>query len=164
MKLNDLISSLQELEKVVGNVDTVLYAYGGDYGGFLYPSDAILGKTLIIKDENISSVFPQFPNYHIENCGVEKDTKNLAVLSFKYSIEVDEIRNDYEKFDLDFIAGEIIDTSLEKDPNKKEKLLSNLEWLEKASVFDFKKNNMKVIKTYFEEENVSPNIWVNVRR
>ena len=155
MKLNDLISSLQELEKVVGNVDTVLYAYGGDHGGFLYPSDAILGKTLIIKDENISSVFPQFPNYHIENCGVEKDTKNLAVLSFKYSIEVDEIRNDYERFDWDFIAGEIIDASLEKDSNKKEKLLSNLKWLEKASVFDFKKNNMKVIKTYFEEENTS---------
>ena len=155
MKLNDLISSLQELEKVVGNVDTVLYAYGGDYGGFLYPSDAILGKTLIIKDENISSVFPQFPNYHIENCGVEKDTKDLAVLSFKYSIEVDEIRNDYERFDWDFIAGEIIDTALEKDPNKKEKLLSNLKWLEKVSIFDFKKNTIKVAKTYFEEENVS---------
>ena len=155
MKLNDLISSLQELEKVVGNVDTVLYAYGGDHGGFLYPSDAILGKTLIIKDENISSVFPQFPNYHIENCGVEKDTKNLAVLSFKYSIEVDEIRNDYERFDLDFIAGEIIDTSLEKDPNKKEKLLSNLKWLEKASIFDFKKNTIKVAKTYFEEKTSS---------
>ena len=152
MKLNDLISSLQELEKVVGNVDTVLYAYGGDYGGFLYPSDAILGKTLIIKDENISSVFPQFPNYHIENCGVEKDTKNLAVLSFKYSIEVDEIRNDYERFDLDFIESEIIDASLEKDSNKKEKLLNNLKWLEKASIFNFKKNTIKVAKTYFEEK------------
>ena len=155
MKLNDLISSLQELEKVVGNVDTVLYAYGGDYGGFLYPSDAILGKTLIIKDENISSVFPQFPNYHIENCGVEKDTKNLAVLSFKYSIEVDEIRNDYERFDLDFIESEIIDASLEKDSNKKEKLLNNLKWLEKASIFNFKKNTIKVAKTYFEEKTSS---------
>ena len=152
MKLNDLISSLQELEKVVGNIETVLYAYGGDHGGFLYPSDAILGKTLIIKDENISSVFPQFPNYDIKNCGVEKDTKNLAVLSFKYSIEVDEIRNDYERFDLDFIKSETIDASLEKDPNEKEKLLNNLKWLEKASVFDFEKNTMKVIKTYFEEE------------
>ena len=152
MKLNDLISSLQELEKEVGNIETVLYAYGGDHGGFLYPSDAILGKTLIIKDENISSVFPQFPNYDIKNCGVEKDTKNLAVLSFKYSIEVDEIRNDYERFDLDFIKSETIDASLEKDPNEKEKLLNNLKWLEKASVFDFEKNTMKVIKTYFEEE------------
>ena len=76
-------------------------------------------------------------------------------MSFKYSIEVDEIRNDYEKFDLDFIESEIIDASLEKDSNKKEKLLSNLKWLEKASVFDFKKNNMKVAKTYFEEENTS---------
>ena len=85
MKLAELIDSLQRLEKEVGNIETVLYAYGGDYGGFLYPSDAILGKTLIIKDENISSVFPQFPNYHIENCGVEKDTKNLAVSSFKYA-------------------------------------------------------------------------------
>lgn len=157
MKLAELIDSLQRLEKEVGNIETVLYAYGGDHGGFLYPSDAILGKTLIIKDENISSVFPQFPNYHIENCGVEKDTKNLAVLSFKYSIEVDEIRNDYEKFDLDFIAGEIIDTSLEKDSNEKEKLLSNLKWLEKASIFDFKKNTIKVAKTYFGEENISPN-------
>ena len=155
MKLAELIDSLQRLEKEVGNIETVLYAYGGDHGGFLYPSDAILGKTLIIKDENISSVFPQFPNYHIENCGVEKDTRNLAVLSFKYSIEVDEIRNDYERFDLDFIESEIIDASLEKDPNKKEKLLSNLKRLEKSSVFDFKKNNMKVIKTYFEEENTS---------
>ncbi len=34
MKLNNLISSLQELEKVVGNIDTVIYAYGGDHGGF----------------------------------------------------------------------------------------------------------------------------------
>ena len=155
MKLVELIDSLQRLEKEVGNIETVLYAYGGDHGGFLYPSDAILGKTLIIKDENISSVFPQFPNYHIENCGVEKDTKNLAVLSFKYSIEVDEIRNDYDKFDLDFIESKIIDASLEKDSNKKEKLSNDLKWLEKASVFDFEKNNMKVIKTYFEEENTS---------
>ena len=152
MKLAELIDSLQRLEKEVGNIETVLYAYGGDYGGFLYPGDAILGKTLIIKDENISSVFPQFPNYDIKNCGVEKNTKDLAVLSFKYSIEVDEIRNDYERFDLDFIKSETIDASLEKDSNEKEKLLNNLKWLEKASVFDFEKNTMKVIKTYFEEE------------
>ena len=125
--------------------------------GFYIPSDAILGKTLIIKDENISSVFPQFPNYHIENCGVEKDTKNLAVLSFKYSIEVDEIRNDYERFDLDFIAGEIIDASLEKDSNKKEKLLNNLKWLEKASIFNFKKILLRLQKLILEEENISPN-------
>lgn len=76
-------------------------------------------------------------------------------MSFKYSIEVDEIRNDYEKFDLDFIESKIIDESLEKDSNKKEKLSNDLKWLEKASVFDFKKNTMKVIKTYFEEENAS---------
>ena len=43
------------------------------------------------------------------------------------------------------------------DSNKKEKLLSNLKWLEKASIFDFKKNTIKVAKTYFGEENVSPN-------
>lgn len=155
MKLRELIDSLQRLEKEVGNMETVLYAYGGDHGGFLYPSDAILGKALIIKNENISSVFPQFPNYNIENCGVEKDTKNLAVLSFKYSIEVDEIRNGYERFDLDFIASGVNDASLEKNSNKKEKLLNNLEWLEKASIFDFEKNTRKVAKTYFEEENAS---------
>ena len=68
---------------------------------------------------------------------------------------MDEIRNDYEKFDLDFIESEIIGASLEKDSNKKEKLSNDLKWLEKASVFDFKKNTMKVIKTYFEEENAS---------
>ena len=39
MKLAELIDSLQRLEKEVGNIETVLYAYGGDYGGFLYPSD-----------------------------------------------------------------------------------------------------------------------------
>ena len=58
---------------------------------------------------------------------------------------------------MDFIAGEIIDTTLEKDSNEKEKLLSNLKWLEKASIFDFKKNTIKVAKTYFGEENISPN-------
>ena len=31
----------------------------------------------------------------------------------------------------------------------------NLKWLEKASIFDFKKNTIKVAKTYFGEENVS---------
>ena len=40
-----------------------------------------------------------------------------------------------KRFDLDFIAGEIIDTSLEKDSTKKKKLLSNLKWLEKSKYF-----------------------------
>ena len=35
MKLVELIDSLQRLEKEVGNIETVLYAYGGDHGGFL---------------------------------------------------------------------------------------------------------------------------------
>ena len=30
MKLAELIDSLQRLEKEVGNIETVLYAYGGD--------------------------------------------------------------------------------------------------------------------------------------
>jgi len=147
MKLNDLISSLQELEKVVGNVDTVIYAYGGDHGGFLYPGDAILGESLIIKDSDINSFM--LPDYYRENSGVDKDTKDLAVLRFKYSIEVDEIRNGHEDFDLSFISSDL--KVLEYEEDEKEEMKEKLKWLDKTSIFDFDTNELVDTKEYFEE-------------
>lgn len=149
MKLNDLISSLQELEKVVGNVDTVIYAYGGDYGGFLYPGDAILGDSLIIKDSDINSF--RLPDYYRENSGVDKDTKDLAVLRFKYSIEVDEIRNEHGDFDLSFISSDLEDLECEEDEKEKEEMKEKLKWLDKTHVFDFDTNELVDTKEYFEE-------------
>lgn len=149
MKLNDLISSLQELEKVVGNVDTVIYAYGGDHGGFLYPGDAILGDSLIIKDSDINSFM--LPDYYRENSGVDKDTKDLAVLRFKYSIEVDEIRNGHEDFDLSFISSDLEDLEYEEDEKEKEEMKEKLKWLDKTQIFDFDTNELVDTKEYFEE-------------
>lgn len=149
MKLNDLISSLQELEKVVGNVDTVIYAYGGDHGGFLYPGDAILGDSLIIKESDINSFM--LPDYYRENSGVDKDTKELAVLRFKYSIEVDEIRNGHEDFDLNFIASDLEDLEYEEDEKEKEEMKEKLKWLDKTSIFDFDTNELVDTKKYLEE-------------
>lgn len=149
MKLNDLISSLQELEKVVGNVDTVIYAYGGDHGGFLYPGDAILGDSLIIKESDINSFM--LPDYYRENSGVDKDTKDLAVLRFKYSIEVDEIRNGHEDFDLNFIASNLEDLEYEEDEKEKEEMKEKLKWLDKTSIFDFDTNELVDTKKYLEE-------------
>ena len=149
MKLNDLISSLQELEKVVGNVDTVIYAYGGDHGGFLYPGDAILGDSLIIKESDINSFM--LPDYYRENSGVDKDTKDLAVLRFKYSIEVDEIRNGHEDFDLNFIASDLEDLEYEEDEKEKEEMKEKLKWLDKTSIFDFDTNELVDTKKYLEE-------------
>ena len=149
MKLNDLISSLQELEKVVGNVDTVIYAYGGDHGGFLYPGDAILGDSLIIKDSDINSFM--LPDYYRENSGVDKDTKDLAVLRFKYSIEVDEIRNGHEDFDLSFISSDLEDLEYEEDEKEKEEMKEKLKWLDKTSIFDFDTNELVDTKKYLEE-------------
>ena len=149
MKLNDLISSLQELEKVVGNVDTVIYAYGGDHGGFLYPGDAILGDSLIIKESDINSFM--LPDYYRENSGVDKDTKELAVLRFKYSIEVDEIRNGHEDFDLNFIASNLEDLEYEEDEKEKEEMKEKLKWLDKTSIFDFDTNELVDTKKYLEE-------------
>lgn len=140
MKLKKLINSLQELEKVVGNIDTVIYAYGGDHGGFLYPGDAILGNPLIIKDSDINNFM--LPDYCKKNSGVDKDTKDLAVLQFKYSIEVDEIRNGHEVFDLDFISS-----GLEDEKEKKEKL----KWLDKTHIFNFGTNELVDTKEYLEE-------------
>lgn len=149
MKLNDLISSLQELEKVVGNVDTVIYAYGGDHGGFLYPGDAILGDSLIIKESDINSFM--LPDYYRENSGVDKDTKDLAVLRFKYSIEVDEIRNGHEDFDLSFISSDLEDLEYEEDEKEKEEIKEKLKWLDKTSIFDFDTNELVDTKKYLEE-------------
>lgn len=149
MKLNDLISSLQELEKVVGNVDTVIYAYGGDHGGFLYPGDAILGDSLIIKESDINSFM--LPDYYRENSGVDKDTKDLAVLRFKYSIEVDEIRNGHEDFDLSFIASDLEDLEYEEDEKEKEEMKEKLKWLDKTQIFDFDTNELVDTKKYLEE-------------
>lgn len=149
MKLNDLISSLQELEKVVGNVDTVIYAYGGDHGGFLYPGDAILGDSLIIKDSDINSFM--LPDYYRENSGVDKDTKDLAVLRFKYSIEVDEIRNGHEDFDLSFISSDLEDLEYEEDEKEKEEMKEKLKWLDKTQIFDFDTNELVDTKKYLEE-------------
>ena len=149
MKLNDLISSLQELEKVVGNVDTVIYAYGGDHGGFLYPGDAILGESLIIKDSDINSFM--LPDYDRENSGVDKDTKDLAVLRFKYSIEVDEIKNGHEDFDLDFISSDLANLEYEEDEKEKEKMKEKLKWLDKTKIFDFDTNKLVDTKKYLEE-------------
>lgn len=149
MKLNDLISSLQELEKVVGNVDTVIYAYGGDHGGFLYPGDAILGDSLIIKDSDINSFM--LPDYYRENSGVDKDTKDLAVLRFKYSIEVDEIRNGHEDFDLSFISSDLEDLEYEEDEKEKEKMKEKLKWLDKTSIFDFDTKELVDTKKYLGE-------------
>lgn len=149
MKLNDLISSLQELEKVVGNVDTVIYAYGGDHGGFLYPGDAILGDSLIIKDSDINSFM--LPDYDRENSGVDKDTKELAVLRFKYSIEVDEIRNEHEDFDLSFISSDLEDLECEEDEKEKEEMKEKLKWLDKTQIFNFDTNELVDTKKYLEE-------------
>ena len=149
MKLNDLISSLQELEKVVGNVDTVIYAYGGDHGGFLYPGDAILGDSLIIKESDINSFI--LPDYYRENSGVDKDTKDLAVLRFKYSIEVDEIGNEHEDFDLNFISSDLEDLEYEEDEKEKEEMKERLEWLDKTSIFDFDTKELVDTKKYLGE-------------
>lgn len=149
MKLNDLISSLQELEKVVGNVDTVIYAYGGDHGGFLYPGDAILGDSLIIKESDINSFM--LPDYYRENSGVDKDTKDLAVLRFKYSIEVDEIRNGHEDFDLHFLSSDLEDLEYEEDEKEKEEMKEKLKWLDKTQIFDFDTNELVDTKKYLEE-------------
>ena len=149
MKLNDLISSLQELEKVVGNVDTVIYAYGGDHGGFLYPGDAILGDSLIIKESDINSFM--LPDYYRDNSGVDKDTKDLAVLRFKYSIEVDEIGNEHEDFDLNFISSELEDLEYEEDEEEKEEMKEKLKWLDKTLIFDFDTKELVDTNEYFEK-------------
>lgn len=36
MKLRELIEELEALEKVAGNKEVVIYAYGGDHGGFRF--------------------------------------------------------------------------------------------------------------------------------
>ena len=149
MKLNDLISSLQELEKVVGNIDTVIYAYGGDYGGFLYPGDAILGDSLIIKESDINSFM--LPDYYRDNSGVDKDTKDLAVLRFKYSIEVDGIGNEHEDFDLNFISSELEDLEYEEDEEEKEEMKEKLKWLDKTLIFDFDTKELVDTNEYFEK-------------
>ena len=149
MKLNNLISSLQELEKVVGNVDTVIYAYGGDHGGFLYPGDAILGDSLIIKESDINSFM--LPDYYRDNSGVDKDTKDLAVLRFKYSIEVDEIGNEHEDFDLNFISSELEDLEYEEDEEEKEEMKEKLKWLDKTLIFDFDTKELVDTNEYFEK-------------
>ena len=149
MKLNDLISSLQELEKAVGNIDTVIYACGGDHGGFLYPGDAILGNPLIIKDSDINSF--GLPDYWIKNSGVDKDTKDLAVLQFKYLIEVDEIRNDHEDFDLSFISLDLKNLNYEEDEKEKEELKEKLKWLDKTHIFKYDINKLVDTKKYIEE-------------
>lgn len=149
MKLNNLISSLQELEKVVGNIDTVIYAYGGDHGGFLYPGDAILGDSLIIKESDINSFM--LPDYYRDNSGVDKDTKDLAVLRFKYSIEVDEIGNGHEDFDLNFISSELEDLEYEEDEEEKEEMKEKLKWLDKTLIFDFDTKELVDTNEYFEK-------------
>lgn len=149
MKLNNLISSLQELEKVVGNIDTVIYAYGGDHGGFLYPGDAILGESLIIKESDINSFM--LPDYYRDNSGVDKDTKDLAVLRFKYSIEVDEIGNEHEDFDLNFISSELEDLEYEEDEEEKEEMKEKLKWLDKTLIFDFDTKELVDTNEYFEK-------------
>ena len=149
MKLNNLISSLQELEKVVGNIDTVIYAYGGDHGGFLYPGDAILGDSLIIKESDINSFM--LPDYYRDNSGVDKDTKDLAVLRFKYSIAVDEIGNDHEDFDLNFIFSELEDLEYEEDEEEKEEMKEKLKWLDKTLIFDFDTKELVDTNEYFEK-------------
>lgn len=149
MKLNNLISSLQELEKVVGNIDTVIYAYGGDHGGFLYPGDAILGDSLIIKESDINSFM--LPDYYRDNSGVDKDTKDLAVLRFKYSIEVDEIGNEHEDFDLNFISSELEDLKYEEDEEEKEEMKEKLKWLDKTLIFDFDTKELVDTNEYFEK-------------
>ena len=149
MKLNDLISSLQELEKVVGNIDTVIYAYGGDQGGFIYPGDAILGDSLIIKESDINSFM--LPDYYRDNSGVDKDTKDLAVLRFKYSIEVDEIGNEHEDFDLNFISSELEDLEYEEDEEEKEEMKEKLKWLDKTLIFDFDTKELVDTNEYFEK-------------
>ena len=149
MKLNDLISSLQELEKVVGNIDTVIYAYGGDHGGFLYPGDAILGESLIIKESDINSFM--LPDYYRDNSGVDKDTKDLAVLRFKYSIEVDEIGNEHDVFDLNFISSELEDLEYEEDEEEKEEMKEKLKWLDKTLIFDFDTKELVDTNEYFEK-------------
>ncbi len=151
MKLNDLISSLQELEKVVGNIDTVIYACGGDHGGFLYPGDAILGNPLIINDSNINDFM--LPDYDIENSGVDKTTKDLAVLQFKYSIEVDEIRNEHEDFDLYSISFDLENLENEEDEKEKEEMKENLKWLDKTKIFKFDTNGLVDTKVYLKEFN-----------
>ena len=150
MKLNNLISSLQELEKVVGNIDTVIYAYGGDHGGFLYPGDAILGDSLIIKESDINSFM--LPDYYRDNSGVDKDTKDLAVLRFKYSIEVDEIGNEHEDFDLNFISSELEDLEYEEDEEEKEEMKEKLKWLDKTLIFDFDTKELVDTNEYFEKK------------
>lgn len=149
MKLNNLISSLQELEKVVGNIDTVIYAYGGDHGGFLYPGDAILGESLIIKESDINSFM--LPDYYRDNSGVDKDTKDLAVLRFKYSIEVDEIGNEHDVFDLNFISSELEDLEYEEDEEEKEEMKEKLKWLDKTLIFDFDTKELVDTNEYFEK-------------
>lgn len=149
MKLNNLISSLQELEKVVGNIDTVIYAYGGDHGGFLYPGDAILGESLIIKESDINSFM--LPDYYRDNSGVDKDTKDLAVLRFKYSIEVDEIGNEHDVFDLNFISSELEDLEYEEDEEEKEEMREKLKWLDKTLIFDFDTKELVDTNEYFEK-------------
>ena len=149
MKLNNLISSLQELEKVVGNIDTVIYAYGGDHGGFLYPGDAILGDSLIIKESDINSFM--LPDYYRDNSGVDKDTKDLAVLRFKYSIEVDEIGNEHEDFDLNFISSDLEDLEYEEDEEEKEEMKEKLKWLDKTLIFDFDTKELVDTNEYFEK-------------
>ena len=151
MKLNDLISSLQELEKVVGNIDTVIYACGGDHGGFLYPGDAILGNPLIINDSNINDFM--LPDYDIENSGVDKTAKDLAVLQFKYSIEVDEIRNEHEDFDLYSISFDLENLENEEDEKGKEEMKENLKWLDKTKIFKFDTNGLVDTKVYLKEFN-----------
>lgn len=151
MKLNDLISSLQELEKVVGNIDTVIYACGGDHGGFLYPGDAILGNPLIINDSNINDFM--LPDYDIENSGVDKTTQDLAVLQFKYSIEVDEIRNEHEDFDLYSISFDLENLENEEDEKEKEEMKENLKWLDKTKIFKFDTNGLVDTKVYLKEFN-----------
>lgn len=103
MKLRAMIENLEKLEKQFGDTDVVIYAYGGDFGGFLYPGDAIFGDAIVLPTKDTKPLF--FPDYDVDRCGVPEESEQLTVLKFKYSIEVDNIRNDHEEFDLDLVDG-----------------------------------------------------------
>jgi hypothetical protein len=130
MKLREIIEKLEELEKVAGNMEVIIYAYGGDYGGFVYPGDALLSDALILKDQNVRSL--NLPNCDLPNCGVDENAKDLMVLNFKYSIEVDEIGNGCDDFDLDLI-----------DPED-----NNTEWLNTGKIYNFKKKQLIEIENW----------------
>jgi hypothetical protein len=90
-----------------------------------------------------------------KNSGVDKDTKDLAVLQFKYLIEVDEIRNDHEDFDLSFISLDLKNLNCEEDEKEKEEMKEKLKWLDKTHIFNYGIKELVDIKKYIEENKES---------